>query len=71
MPLEASNFEWRVRVDLRAGIDMPLNSLNPHRMPSIYAEVAWSESVYHQQIDPYTRQFSVIIEENRHPLWNQ
>lgn len=42
MPVENPNFEWRVRVDIRAGIDMPLNSLSPHKMPSIYAEVCWS-----------------------------
>ena len=71
MPLENPNFEWRLRVDLRAGIDMPLNSLNPHKMPSIFAEVAWSDSLYYESVDPYTRQYSVIIDENRHPHWNQ
>jgi hypothetical protein len=55
MPLENPNFEWRIRVDVRAGIDMPLNSLNPHKMPSIYAEVVWSPSLYYESMDPYTR----------------
>ena len=55
MPVENPNFEWRVRVDIRAGIDMPLNSVTPHKMPSIYAEVVWSESLYFEQADPYTR----------------
>ena len=27
MPIENPNFEWRIRVDLRAGVDMPFNSL--------------------------------------------
>jgi hypothetical protein len=71
MPLENPNFEWRIRVDVRAGIDMPLNSLNPHKMPSIYAEVAWSPSLYYESLDPYTKQYTVIIQENRHPHWNQ
>ena len=70
MPVEPPNFEWRIRVDLRAAIDMPMNSLQPHKLPSIFAEVAWSESLYYQQIDPFTKQCSVIIEENRHPMWN-
>lgn len=70
MPLENPNYEWRIRVDLRAGIDMPLNSLNPHKMPSIFSEVAWSESLYYDSVDPYTKQYSVIIDENRHPHWN-
>lgn len=70
MPLENPNFEWRVRVDLRAGIDMPLNSMSPHKMPSIYAELAWSESLYYKDVDSYTKQYSVIVSENRHPHWN-
>ena len=71
MPVENPNFEWRVRVDLRAGIDMPFNSLQPHRMPSIFAEVAWSPTLYYSSVDAYTKQVSVIKEENRHPHWNQ
>jgi len=55
MPLENPNFEWRLRIDLRAGIDMPLNSLTPYKMPSIYAEIAWSPSLYYNEIDPYTK----------------
>ena len=71
MALENPNFEWRLRIDLRQGIDMPLNSLKPHKMPSIYAEVAWSSALYYDSVDPYTRSYSVIVEENRHPHWNQ
>ena len=55
MPIEYPNFEWRVRVDLRAGIDMPLNSMSPHKMPSIFAEVAWSESIYYEDVNPMTK----------------
>lgn len=70
MPIENPNFEWRVRVDIRAGIDMPLNSVTPHKMPSIFAEVAWSESLYYQSVDPYTKQYTIIYKESRHPHWN-
>lgn len=55
MPIENANFEWRIRVDLRAGIDMPMNSLSPHKMPSIYAEIAWSPGIYYESVEPYTR----------------
>lgn len=55
MPLENPNFEWRLRVDMRAGIDMPLNSMNQHKMPSIYAEVAWSDTLYYSTVDTYTK----------------
>ena len=55
MPIENPNYDWRVRIDLRMGTDMPLNSLSPHKMPSIYAEVAWSDSLYVDSIDPYTK----------------
>jgi hypothetical protein len=70
MPVENPNFEWRIRIDLRAGIDMPLNSINPHKMPSIYAETSWSESLYYESVDPYTKQYSIIFKESRHPHWN-
>lgn len=55
MPIENPNYEWRIRVDLRAGIDMPLNSLSPHKMPSIYCELGWSPSLNPGQISPYTK----------------
>jgi hypothetical protein len=70
MPIENPNYEWRVRVDVRAGIDMPLNSITPHKMPSIYTEVSWSPSLYLDTIEEHSRQYSVIIEESRHPHWN-
>jgi len=70
MPIEDPNFEWRLRIDLRAGIDMPLNSMSPHKLPSIYAEICWSEALRYESIDPCTKQFSVIIPESRHPHWN-
>jgi hypothetical protein len=55
MPIENPNFEWRVTVHLRCGIDMPLNSITPHKMPSIYCEVAWSPSMYYESVEEYTK----------------
>ena len=55
MPIENPNFEWRMRVDLRAGVDMPLNSMNPHKMPPIFTEIAWSHALYYSTADPYTK----------------
>lgn len=54
MPVEYPNFEWRIRIDIRSGTDMPLNSMTPHKMPSIYAEICWSEGVQYESVDPLT-----------------
>ncbi len=70
MPIENPNYEWRIRVDMRCGIDMPLNSMNPYKMPSIYTEIAWSEALYYETLDPFSLQNTVIVAENRHPHWN-
>jgi len=43
MPSENPNFEWRIRADIRSGVDMPLNSTTPHKMPSCYVELTWSD----------------------------
>ena len=70
MPIENPNYEWRIRVDLKSGIDMPLNSLSPHKMPSIYCEIVWSETMYYESINTLTKQCSIIMPESRHPHWN-
>jgi len=70
-PLEDPNYEWKVRIDLRCGVDMPLNPMKPHQMPSMICEFAWSDSVYPDSIVPETTLTSFAIEDNRHPIWNQ
>ncbi len=45
MPIEDPNYEWRIRIDLRCGVDMPLNLLKPSKMPSMMFEIAWSEGI--------------------------
>jgi hypothetical protein len=71
MPQEDSNYEWRVRIDFRAGIDMPLNPYKPSQMPSVYFEVAWSESIYYETILKDTKLYSLVVEDSRYPNWNQ
>lgn len=34
LPPEDSNFKWRIRVDVRAAIDFPLNRVTPGGLPS-------------------------------------
>ena len=70
LPPEDPSFKWRVRVDLRAAIDAPLNRTPPGGLPSCYCEFGWS--LYENtEPDEYTRIMSVLIESNRHPHWNQ
>ena len=67
---EDPNYEWRVRIDLRQGIDMPMNPLKPNNLPSMYFEIAWSEGFHPDTIIPETKLTSMVVEDNRHPNWN-
>ena len=49
---EDPNFEWQIRIDVRSGTDMPINPYKPDRLPSMYVELAWSESIYKESILP-------------------
>lgn len=70
LPPEDSSFKWRVRVDVHAAIDFPLNRATPEGLPSPYVEVGWS--MYDQtEPDEYTKIMSLLINDNRHPHWNQ
>jgi hypothetical protein len=60
-----------VRIDLRQGVDMPINPLKPNKMPSMYFEVAWSEGLHESSIVPETKLISMAVDDNRHPNWNQ
>ena len=42
LPPEEPNFKWRIRVDLRAAVDFPLNRNSSGGLPSAYAELGWS-----------------------------
>lgn len=37
LPAEDPNFRWRVRVNLRTALDVPLNQSSPEGLPSCYA----------------------------------
>ncbi len=42
LPAEDPNYKWRVRVDLRAALDFPLNRTSSGGLPSPYCELGWS-----------------------------
>ena len=70
LPPEDMNFKWRIRSDIRAAIDFPLNRTTEGGLPSCYVEIGWS--LYEQtEPDEYTKIMSVLVEKNRHPHWNQ
>lgn len=70
LPAEEPNFKWRIWVDLRAALDFPLNWASSGGLPASYCELGWS--LYEQtEPDEYTKILSVLVEQNRHPHWNQ
>jgi len=42
LPAERPDFSWRVRCDVRAGTNMPLNDLINQGLPSCFMEFGWS-----------------------------
>jgi hypothetical protein len=40
-----SEFSWRIRVDFRAAIDVPMNKATTTGLPSPYMEFGWSNYV--------------------------
>lgn len=61
-------FKWRLRVDVRSGIDLPLNN-TLNGMPASFVEVGWT--LYDKQApDDYLLYLTKIIELNRHPIYN-
>lgn len=64
------DFIWRLRVDIRSAVDLPLNRTTPTGLPSCYAEVGWV--LYNDSVPDENSIFMTsIIESNRHPIWNQ
>ena len=35
-------FTWRIRVDVRSAIDLPLNRKTSHGLPETYVELGWT-----------------------------
>jgi hypothetical protein len=73
MPPEEPNFKWRVRVDLRCALDVPIpppgGGLPEGTMPSTYAEIGWS--LYENaEPDEFNKVLSVMCEDTQSPHWN-
>lgn len=63
------NFVWRMRVDVRSGINLPFNRTTEGGLPSYYVEMGWT--MYpNRDINLSDAVRSTIIESNRHPIWN-
>lgn len=63
------NFVWRMRVDVRSGINLPFNRTNEGGLPSYYVEMGWT--MYpNRDINLSEAVRSTIITNNRHPIWN-
>lgn len=63
------NFAWRLRVDVRSGIDISLNRTTQSGLPSSYVELGWT--LYENQPpDDYQLYLTKLVENNRHPIWN-
>lgn len=42
LPAERSDFAWRIRADVRAGVNMPLNDVVQQGLPSCFLDFGWS-----------------------------
>jgi len=64
------DFAWRVRLDVRMAIGIPLNRVNATSLPSSKVDVGWSK--YDNIVpDPQASYQTDIIENNQHPIWNR
>lgn len=65
------NFNWRLRVDVRSGIDLPLNRNEVSGgLPTSFVELGWT-MYENQPPDDYQMYLTKLVEGNRHPIWNQ
>lgn len=64
------DFIWRLRIDIRSAVDLPLNRSTPTGLPSSFVEVGWV--LYKDSVpDENSIYMTNIVESNRHPIWNQ
>ena len=63
-------FVWRLRIDVRSAVNLPLNQTTENKMPSAYVEVGWTmyENTDINQVEAVR---TPCIENNRFPIWNQ
>jgi hypothetical protein len=68
LPIEKPDFSWRMRVDLRQGINIPMSGIETQ--PATYVEFGWSLYENSRPDDLYKVQ-SVLVENTQYPDFNQ
>lgn len=67
LPVEQPNFKWRMRVDIREGLNFPMSNIDVQ--PSTYCELGWS--LYENTMpDEHNKVLSVLVENNQFPDFN-
>ena len=76
LPAERADFTWRMRCDVRAGSNMPLNDVVHQGLPSCFMEFGWSltdrtaddasSAMPSSDMEP-----TVMCAATTHPNWNQ
>ena len=64
------SFSWRLRVDIRSGIDLPLNRETTSGLPRSFIELGLApyENTPPDATEVY---LTKLVESHRHPIWNQ
>lgn len=70
VPDPGAEFVWRVRVDFRCALDVPMSTTASSSLPSPYLEFGWSHYSEQRPADNDVVR-SVVIQRNKHPVWNQ
>jgi hypothetical protein len=76
LPIDDHSFKWRIRVDLRAGENMPLNDVVAQGLPSCFVEYGWSFSSLSANagnalLASNETEQSVLVDKSINPNWNQ
>ena len=67
LPQEKPAFKWRMRADLRQGMNIPMSGADVQ--PATYIELGWS--LYENTLpDENTKQYSVLVENTQYPDFN-
>jgi hypothetical protein len=67
---EYEEFDWRLRIDVRLGLNMPRHRLSSSGLPSPYVEIGWSEQEHKQPVG-HELVRTVAVAHNNNPFWNQ
>ena len=76
LPPEDPNFKWRVRVDVRAAENIPLNDVVAQGLPSTFLEFGWSLSSLSAAagsslLASNETEQTVMVDKTVNPNWNQ